>query len=267
MDAVKLLGSLLSSGGMGGSVGSNVLGSLLGGGGGGGAAGALSGLLGGGQQQQQGGGAAGMLGNLLGGGQQQQQEQQQQGGGIGGALGSLLGGQGGQSGGGGGLLGNVVRGALSQQGGGGGGAAGALGSLLGGGQEQQQQDPFGGMPQQEVADQATLLIRAMCNAAKSDGQVDPQEQEKILGRLGDNVGQQEIAFLKDELSQPLDLNGFLQQCPQQMAPQVYAMSVMAINVDTQEEAQYLSQLAQGLGLDGQVCNQIHEQLGAPQIFT
>lgn len=261
MDAVKLLGSLLSSGGMGGSVGSSVLGSLLGGGGGsGGAAGALGSLLGGGQQQQ-GGGAAGMLGSLLGGGQQQQQ-----GGGIGGALGSLLGGQSGQSGGGGGLLGNVVRGALSQQGGG--GAAGALGSLLGGGQEQQQaEDPFGGMQQQEVTDQATVLIRAMCNAAKSDGQVDSEEQEKILGRLGDNVGQQEIAFLKEELSQPLDLNGFLQQCPKQMAPQVYAMSVMAINVDTQEEAKYLGQLAQGLGLDGQVCNEIHEQLGAPQIFS
>jgi len=175
-----------------------------------------------------------------------------------------------QAGGGGGLLGNVVRGALAQHGGGGGGgAAGALGSLLGGAQQQQQQqeDPFAGMQQQEVTDQATVLIRAMCNAAKSDGQVDNQEQEKILGRLGDNVGQQEIAFLKNELSQPLDLNGFLQDCPQQMAPQVYAMSVMAINVDTQEEAQYLGQLAQGLGLDGQVCNEIHEQLGAPQIFS
>lgn len=265
MDAVRLLGSLLGGGGMGGSVGSQVLGSLLGGGGGGGgAAGALSGLLGGQNQQageQQAGGAGGMLGNLLGGGQQQGQ----QAGGVGGALGSLLGGQSG--GGGGGLLGNVVKGALAQHGGGGGGAAGVLSGLLGGGQEQEQQDPFSGMQQQEVADQATVLIRAMCNAAKSDGQVDAEEQQKILGRLGDNVGEQEIAFLKNELNQPLDVNGFVQQVPQQMAPQVYAMSVMAINVDTQAEQQYLGQLAQGLGLNAEICNQIHGELGAPQIFT
>jgi len=244
MDAVRLLGSLLGGGGMGGSVGQNVLGSLLSGGGGGAG----------------GGGAAGMLGNLLGGGQQQG------GSGMGGALGSLLGSQGGQSGGGGGLLGNVVRGALAQQGGGGGGAGGALAGLLGG-NDQQQQDPFGGMQQQEVTDQATILVRAMCNAAKADGNVDASEQEKILGRLGDNVGEQEVAFLKNELQQPLDIAGFVQQVPQQLAPQVYAMSVMAIEIDTQEEAGYLGKLAQGLGLNGEVCNQIHQELGAPQIFS
>jgi len=227
MDAVRLLGSLLGSGGMGGSVGQNVLGSLLSGGGGGAG----------------GGGAAGMLGSLLGGGQQQG-AQQQGGAGMGGALGSLLGSQGGQSGGGG-LLGNVVRGALAQQGGG--GAGGALAGLLGG-NDQQQQDPFGGMQQQEVTDQATILVRAMCNAAKADGNVDASEQEKILGRLGDNVGEQEVAFLKNELQQPLDVAGFVQQVPQQLAPQVYAMSVMAIEIDTQEEAGYLGKLAQGLGL-------------------
>ena len=240
MDAVKLLGSLLGNGAMGGSVGSQVLGSLLGGGSGGSS-------------------AAGMLGNLLGGGAQQGGAQQ--GGGIGGALGSLLGNQSGQ--GGGGLLGNVVRGALAGQSGGGGGNA--LSDLLGGGQ--QQADPRAQVEPQEATNQATLFIRAMCNAAKSDGEVDATEQNNILGRLGDDVGEQEIAFLRSELQAPLDVAGFTRQVPKQLSPQVYAMSVMAINVDTQAEAQYLGQLAQGLGLNGEVCNQIHEQLGAPQIFT
>jgi uncharacterized membrane protein YebE (DUF533 family) len=36
---------------------------------------------------------------------------------------------------------------------------------------------------------------------------------------------------------------------------------MTMKVDTRAEAQYLGQLAQGLGLDDNVTGQIHQQLG------
>ena len=42
---------------------------------------------------------------------------------------------------------------------------------------------------------------------------------------------------------------------------------MAIKIDEQSEANYLGQLARGLGLDADTCNAIHEQLGAPKIFA
>jgi Protein of unknown function (DUF533). len=51
-----------------------------------------------------------------------------------------------------------------------------------------------------------------------------------------------------------------------IAPQVYAVSLMAINVDTPAEAQYLQQLAQGLGLDAQAVNGIHAQLGLTPLY-
>ncbi len=237
MDAVKLLGALLGSNATGG----NLLGSVLGGGG---------------AQPQQSSGAAGLLKGLLGGGA----PQQQQAGGVGGMLGGLLGG-----GGGGGasnnILGGLLKAAVAKQmggGGGGGGGLGLLGGLLGGGDAAPPEPPPA--PELQAAnDQATLLIRAMCNAAKADGQVDATEQQNIIGKLGE-LDQQEIAFLKQELSSPLDASGFARSVPQQLGPQVYALSVMTVKVDTREEVQYLTQLAQGLGLDQPTLDAIHQQV-------
>ena len=251
MDAVKLLGALLGNNATGG----NLLGSILGGGGrqaapqqqSGGAAELLKGILGaaGGAQRSGGGGGLGGLGGLLGG---------------------VLGGGGAPSGGGGAssnILGGLLKGAIAKQMGGGGGGANPmdlLGGLLGGG-GQPEPEPEVSQPQMQAAnDQATILIRAMCNAAKSDGSVDQAEQQAIIGRLGE-LDQQEVAFLQQELSSPLDADGFARSVPRELAPQVYALSVMTVKVDTRAEVQYLTQLAQGLGLDQQTLDAIHQQAG------
>jgi uncharacterized membrane protein YebE (DUF533 family) len=201
----------------------------------------LGGLLGGGQQQQQqSSGLAGILSGVLGGGGGQQQ--QSSGGGISGLLGSVMGG------------------------GGGGGLGGLLGSVMGGGSEPaaQQQAP----PEQvaQANDQAVLMIRAMVNAAKSDGRIDQTEQENIISKLGADVSQSEADFLRQEFAAPLDVAGFARSIPNGLEQQVYALSLTSIELDTQNEAQYLGQLAQGLNIDPAVCNQIHDHLGAPKIF-
>lgn len=177
-------------------------------------------------------------------------------------LGSLLGGGGG---GGGGGLGDILGGLLGGGGGGGaqqqssgGGLGGLLGGMLGGGAPQRS-------PQQDEADQAVILIRSMINAAKADGQVDKEEIENIVSRLGE-IDQNEAAFLKQELQAPLDLNAFCNSVPRDFSQQAYAFSVMGMRLDTQQEAKYLAAVAQGLGLNPEVCNQIHAKLGAPQIF-
>lgn len=196
-------------------------------------------------------------------------------------LGSLLGGAGGSggSGGAGGL------GALAGLLGGGGGGAGGLGALAGllgggGGQQQAQQSGGGGglgallgslaggqsvQAQPKEQDDATLLVRAMCNAAKADGQIDKSEIQNIVGRLGE-IDKAEAEFLQNELQAPVDLAGFVRSVPRDMAQQVYAFSLMGMRLDTKEEAQYLGAVAQGLQLDPNACNQIHAKLGAPEIF-
>ncbi len=239
MDAMKLLGSLMGNKSLSSSIGSKLLGGLLGGGA---------------KPEPQQSGLAGILSGVMGGGGQQQQSS-----GISGLLGSVMGGGGG--GGAAGLLGSVL---------GGGGAAGLLGSVMGGGGEEeapQQQAQFTPEHHAEANDQAVVMIRAMVNAAKSDGRVDQEEQEKIIGKLGEDVSQDEIDFLKQEFAAPIDVEAFARSVPKGLEQQIYALSLTSIDLDTQNEAQYLGQLAQGLNMDPSVCNQIHDHLGVPKIFS
>jgi len=245
MDATKLLGALLGNNATGGSLAGKVLGGLLKGqgGGGSGAGNILGAILGGGQSQQQSSGAGGLLGSILGGGSPRQQQQPQGGGGI---LGSILG--------------NAAQ-THAQKQGHSAGIGDVLGGLLGGSKPEPIPEP-----PQEAQNAAEILIRAMTNAAKMDGQVDAEEQKNIVGRLGE-ISQEEVAFLQKELGSPLDLAGYCREVPSELAPQAYAFSLLAIKLDTNKEAQYLGQLAQGLGLQGEQCNAIHKQLGAPEIFS
>ena len=187
-----------------------------------------------------------LLGSLLGGG------------GGGGGLGALAGLLGGGGGGGGGGLG-ALAGMLGGGGGGGGGLGGMLAGLAGGGQQRPE-------PQAQEQDQAVLMVRAMCNAAKADGQIDRQEVENIMGRLGNDIDQAEAQFLQQELEAPIDLRGFLASVPDGLEEQVYAFSLMGMKLDTQQEAKYLGAVAEGLRMNPQTCNQIHAKLGAPEIF-
>ena len=125
--------------------------------------------------------------------------------------------------------------------------------------------PFG-VDKQEAEDHAALMIRAMINAAKSDGSIDQSEQEKVIAKLGD-VTQDEIDFVKREFAAPLDVQAFARSIPKGMGEQIYAVSLMAINLDQNSEAQYLADLAQGLGVSPQLANQIHDKFGVPKIFA
>ncbi len=174
--------------------------------------------------------------------------------GLGGLLGSVLGSRGSS---GGGLLGGLAEAALKQFGQNQAGSPAPVTS---------EQCVPEGMNQQQANDEASLLIRAMINAAKADGRVDREETENVLQRLGD-ISQDEIDFVRQELARPLDVEDFIRSVPRGMEQQVYAMSLLAIDLDTNPEAKYLHQLAQGLGMSPQVCNQINQQLGAPQLYS
>ncbi len=119
-------------------------------------------------------------------------------------------------------------------------------------------------PQQQN-DDAAVLIRAMINAAKSDGQISEAEQQSILERIG-NPTQDVIEFLRNEFSQPLDVREFAWSVPLGLEQKVYAISLGAIELDANHEANYLRELAHGLRLTPEICNQIHRQFGAPEIF-
>jgi len=205
------------------------------------------------------GGGGNLLGSLLGGGGAQGGA-----GGLGGLLGGLMGGQaGGGAQAGGGMLGQILGG---QGGGAGGGGLGSLlGQAMGQGQAQQQQQMQA--PSSAQNDQAAILIRAMVNAAKSDGEIDQQEQKNIVDKLGGDVGAEEAQFIRSEMAAPLDVNGFARSVPRGMEQQVYLISLMAINLDNKAEAVYLDQLAKNMNITEQQSNQLHSELGVPQLYS
>ena len=208
-----------------------------------------------------GGGLGGMLSQVLGGGSSGSSAG---GGGLGDVLGSLLGG--GSSGGGqaasgglaGGLIGTLAKAAMSQMGGAasGGAQAAAPGfdlSRYATGQVESQRDDN---------DRALVMIRAMLTAAKADGQIDADEQERILGKLNQAGASQEMRqFIQNELRQPVDVDSLAREVDSpHMATEVYTASLFAIDIDTPGERAYMSQLANSLGLPSSLVTQLHQSL-------
>lgn len=116
-------------------------------------------------------------------------------------------------------------------------------------------------PQPPANERGQILIRAMVNAAKSDGRITPDEQQKILGQLGNAPGEA-VQFLRDELDRPLDVRQFAWSVPIGMEQEVYAMSLLAMTVDSRAEAEYLDQLAHGLRLPAEVRTELDARFGA-----
>ena len=190
-------------------------------------------------------------------------------GGLGGILDQLGGStRGGQSGGG---LGDLLGGLL-------GGAAG--GALASRGSQQSNDASFGELlndslinkgepevaPTPEQNAMAGLMLRAMIQAAKADGKIDETEKEHLMSELGE-LDDEERQFIREQMAAPIDAAALAREVPKGMQPQVYLMSVMAIDFDSQDEAQYLHKLAQAMGLSPQVINQIHQQVGVQNLYS
>ncbi len=88
--------------------------------------------------------------------------------------------------------------------------------------------------------------------------------EKIIGKLDDDgLTQEEKDFFMTEANKPMNTTGVIASANGQpdMAAQIYAASLLAIEVDTQAEQTYMQQLASGLDLHPQVVSHIERTLG------
>jgi uncharacterized membrane protein YebE (DUF533 family) len=125
-------------------------------------------------------------------------------------------------------------------------------------------EPQTPLEQQALEDDAEIIVKAMINAAKADGKIDQKEIERIVGKLDDDgLTQEEKDFFVTEANKPLDLDGVVASAGNQpeQAAQIYAASLLAIEVDTRAEQAYMQQLASGLGLHPQVASHIERTLG------
>ncbi|CAM3416257.1 DUF533 domain-containing protein [Paracoccus nototheniae] len=227
------------------------------------------GLSGGGLQQ--------MLGRALGGG-----GMSGSGGSGRGSLGGLLDSLGGQRGGA--TTGSTSGGGLGQMLGGllGGAAAGrAVGHLARKDSQPSNQASFGALfddalahdgepqtaPTPEQNEMAGLMLRAMIQAAKSDGTIDDAERQRLMGHLGDDLDEEERQFIRDQMAAPVDAAALAREIPEGMERQVYLMSLLAIDFDSEAEARYLNELAGAMKLDRAAVNDIHREAGVMPLYN
>ena len=118
--------------------------------------------------------------------------------------------------------------------------------------------------EQQVASDAEVILTAMIDAAKADGQVDAEELGRITGKIKSaGIGQDGMNYLISKLQSPMETNKILAAVNgrPELAAQVYSASLMAIDVDTQAEKRYLAGLANAMGLSQSVVNNIEQIVG------
>jgi len=128
-------------------------------------------------------------------------------------------------------------------------------------------DQFSGNVPAEAEDSAALMLRAMIQAAKSDGGIDADERARLLDTVGEDADAEDIAFVQARLAAPVDVDGLVAEVPEAQRMQVYSASLMAIRVDTPAEAQYLDQLAKAMGIEEAQVNALHVQMGVTPLYS
>jgi uncharacterized membrane protein YebE (DUF533 family) len=206
-----------------------------------------------------GGGLGGVLGNVLNDAERVTGGKQNLAlGGLGALAGAILGGGGKSIGGavGGGLM--ALLGAMAYQ------------ALKGEGRKPEVPlglvEPQSQAEQQQLEHHSEIVLKAMINAAKADGQIDPSEVQRITGKLQDSgADREDQQYVMTEMLKPMDTASLVAAAKAQptLAAEVYAASLLAIEVDTPAEKEYLEQLASGLGLSDTVTQRIRELVGLP----
>jgi uncharacterized membrane protein YebE (DUF533 family) len=108
-----------------------------------------------------------------------------------------------------------------------------------------------------------LLIRAMIASANADGSIDAMERERIMTRFdGAGLTGEEREFLLKEMDAPRAAGEIVAATGSPAsAAQVYAGSLLAVEVDTEAEKDYLENLRQALGLDPASAEAIARSIG------
>lgn len=120
-------------------------------------------------------------------------------------------------------------------------------------------------PKREEELSAALMLRAVIQAVKCDGELDAEERARLMQAMGDAT-QREVQAVQAELQRPVDVKGLARAVPAGLEPQVYLVSLMAINLDQRAEADYLHRLAGELDLSPDQVNAIHDRAGAPRLY-
>ncbi len=120
----------------------------------------------------------------------------------------------------------------------------------------------GAEPVMTEQDLAVLLIQTMVAAAHADGELDHEEENRILEKLQEQgLDKEEKQFLLMQLHAPRPIRELTQDVKNPMVAQtMYSLAASTIIVDTEQERQWLDELATGLGISTAMQRFIEEEL-------
>ncbi len=124
------------------------------------------------------------------------------------------------------------------------------------------------MPEEndDVANEALglTLVRAMIAAARSDGRLDAQESQSIFQKIQSlDLDNESQALLVEEMGHPVDMDAIVNSATSpEIAAEIYAASLLAVDVDTPAEKGYLGMLAARLRLPSEFVVELERQVAA-----
>ncbi|MCW8356235.1 tellurite resistance TerB family protein [Marinomonas pontica] len=105
-------------------------------------------------------------------------------------------------------------------------------------------------PSKQTQNTHLILIKAMISAAKADGHIDATERTRIEQQIKDlGIGKEEQQFLVEQLratSDPIAIARLSEN--EEQATEIYLVSLLAVDIDTDEERRYLDRLGDALHL-------------------
>ena len=119
---------------------------------------------------------------------------------------------------------------------------------------------------QEEQDHARAIIRAMVGAAKADGHVDADEQQRLFGAIDTlDLDNDDKAFLMDELRGSVSATDVAREAQTpELAAELYVASLLVIDEVDPQERRYLDDLARAMNLDRALAERLERQVAVAQ---
>ncbi|WP_303013370.1 tellurite resistance TerB family protein, partial [Rodentibacter pneumotropicus] len=110
-------------------------------------------------------------------------------------------------------------------------------------------------------DASALILRTMIAAAAADGEITEEEKQTIANEIGDNA---ELAqWIEQEMANPISLSDIACQVGNDtaLATNVYLAARLVSKDLSRKEIIFLANLAEALGLDDALVEQLEKQAG------
>ncbi|MEA3467733.1 MAG: tellurite resistance TerB family protein [Thermodesulfobacteriota bacterium] len=131
--------------------------------------------------------------------------------------------------------------------------------------------PFMPRENDEAANEALglTLVRAMIAVARADGRLDPQESQSIFEKIESlGLDSESQSLLVEEMGHPVDMDAIVNSASSpEVAAEIYAASLLAVDVDTPAEKGYLAMLAARLRLPVELVTELERQVEAQKTFA